>query len=327
MEEAVHGISGGLSGLVAISVWYPLDVLRFREQTDLLNTQKVKENISEVIQNLENKKKLSCNENMIESIKIYLSSTLKTFNFAKNIIQAEGFSALYNGIGSAAFGTVASYSLYFYAYKYFKNLFKKLGINNGVLIDSLLTSLLAACTSAICSNPIWVLNSRMSKSSKDTKDKSNWEMIKQMIKEEGIGSFFKGIIPSLFLTANPAIQFMIYEYLRMKHIDSSGKISGFYIIINSIISKYLSTIITYPIIIVKTLFQANQTKTNTEIFEILMKLFKDEGISGYYKGISAKVVQTLINNVILMFSYEKIQFLLKLVLIPIVLRIRKNKKF
>jgi hypothetical protein len=167
----------------------------------------------------------------------------------------------------------------------------------------------------------------MSKSSKDTKDKSNWEMIKQMIKEEGIGSFFKGIIPSLFLTANPAIQFMIYEYLRMKHIDSSGKISGFYIIINSIISKYLSTIITYPIIIVKTLFQANQTKTNTEIFEILMKLFKDEGISGYYKGISAKVVQTLINNVILMFSYEKIQFLLKLVLIPIVLRIRKNKKF
>ena len=37
MEELVHGISGGISGVVALSVWYPLDIIRLRQQVEILN--------------------------------------------------------------------------------------------------------------------------------------------------------------------------------------------------------------------------------------------------------------------------------------------------
>ena len=37
MEEIISGISGGVSGVVAISVWYPLDILRLRQQAEILN--------------------------------------------------------------------------------------------------------------------------------------------------------------------------------------------------------------------------------------------------------------------------------------------------
>ena len=32
MSSVLHGISGGVSGLAAILIWYPLETIRFRKQ-------------------------------------------------------------------------------------------------------------------------------------------------------------------------------------------------------------------------------------------------------------------------------------------------------
>jgi len=326
MEEAVHGISGGLSGLVAILVWYPIDTLRFREQSELLNCR------SEVSSKEKVCHKISFIRKLLERIKNYCSSGLSTYKFAKNLIKTEGISVLYNGITSGMVGTTITYFIYFTSYKFFKNIMITHKISKGVILDSLITSYLAACVTAIGSNPIWILNSRMAKSNKDRGDKSNWEMIQHIYKDEGLSGFFKGLIPALFMTSNPVIQFVLYELLRVKMSNNLGEISGYNIVLISIISKYITTIITYPMLTIKTLFQANETKSNSEIIEILIKLFKEEGIGGYYKGkqdfnltgISAKIVQTLINNVILMFTYEKIQTLIKFLLTGLLLKIGRR---
>jgi len=111
------------------------------------------------------------------------------------------------------------------------------------------------------------------------------EMLRKMLNEEGVGSFFKGVIPSLFLTINPVIQFTIYEYMRNSIINYKGELSSLNIIYISFVSKLITTLITYPVLTVKTLFQANDKKTNAEIFAILNQVLKNEGISGFYKGI------------------------------------------
>ena len=41
---------------------------------------------------------------------------------------------------------------------------------------------------------------------------------------------------------------------------------------------------TYPILTIKTLFQANENKSNAEILSILNELVKSNGFSGLYKG-------------------------------------------
>jgi adenine nucleotide transporter 17 len=160
------------------------------------------------------------------------------------------------------------------------------------------------------------------------------EMLRKILNEEGIGSFFKGVIPSLFLTINPVIQFTIYEYMRNSIINYKGGLSSLNIIYISFVSKLITTLITYPVLTVKTLFQANDKKTNAEIFVILNEMLKNEGMSGFYKGmdkfnigIGAKIFQTLTNNILVMLSYEKIQILIRNILLNFLFRPKKKLIF
>jgi adenine nucleotide transporter 17 len=284
MDVLVHGISGSISGLTAILVWYPLEILRMREQSILLQKSSDSEEEGKEQNSLNQSNPQDKPSKFLESLKILLSKKLDSVKLASEIISKEGISSLYNGMSSAMVGSVISSGLYFLTYKYFKDLLAQKNFTRGIVIDSMITSFLASCCTAIGSNPIWVLNARMSKSKKEIGKVTNMQMIQQMIKEEGVGAFFKGLIPSLFLTANPVINFIIYEMLRIRLIDSKGNISAVNIILISVISKLITTLVTYPMLTIKTLFQSNENRTNPEIFEILKKLFRDEGVKGFYKG-------------------------------------------
>ncbi len=116
-----------------------------------------------------------------------------------------------------------------------------------------------------------------------------------ILEKEGLSGFYKGIIPSLFLTINPIIQYIIYEYLRAKLVDDTGNISSKNIIIISAISKFITTLVTYPVLTIKTLYQANEKKSAKEIKDLVVQMITDNGPLYLYKGK-------------LYFVYEQIQF-------------------
>ena len=133
-------------------------------------------------------------------------------------------------------------------------------------------------------------------------------MIRHIYLEEGFGGFFKGVLAGIILTVNPIISFMLYELMKEKL--GKNKISVINIILISLISKLIATIFTYPMLTVKTLFQGSENQSNKEILEILLNIFRKDGLGGYYKGIEAKMIQTLINNAIVMLSHEKLRKLI-----------------
>lgn len=149
-------------------------------------------------------------------------------------------------------------------------------------------------------------------------------MTKKIINEEGFGAFYKGIIPSLILTLNPVIQFTSYEVLRNSFSDAKGKISNKNIIIISFISKIITILINYPLMTIKSMYQANNKSTDDNTFNILVKMIKEEGLVSLYKGLSSKLVGSLISNTILMLTYEKIQIIVRLLLIQFVFGRKKN---
>jgi adenine nucleotide transporter 17 len=162
---------------------------------------------------------------------------------------------------------------------------------------------------------------------------SNTDMIKHIYKEEGIRAFFKGIVPGMILTVNPIISFIIYEAMKVRLVDSNGNLSSFNIVIMSLVSKLVATIVTYPMLSIKTLSQANEKLTNGELTKLIIDLLNEQGILGLYKGIcylnlglGAKTIQTLINNTLVMLTYEKIQFLVKVILFGVFLKFKKVKK-
>lgn len=244
---------------------------------------------------IDSSKRKEGNESLIahyssSSFSKWISAFIKkwdTLDFAIKLIRERGPLCLYRGMTSALVGSIQTNAIYFCSYQFFKSfLSSNLKPKTSLVTYSLITSFLAATITAILSNPIWILNNRMTIASQQHINISNIEMIKLIYQQEGLSGFFKGLTPALILTINPVIQFIIYEVLKKYFLSTKGHFSTLQIIITSIISKLITTLITYPILTIKTLFQANRNKENKEIIEIIEKLFKNEGISGFYKGFS-----------------------------------------
>lgn len=174
MDELIHGVAGSMSGLISATVWYPLETIRIRLQQKYLEehnkvnkkpTNQVddkkpfemgdeKDDIENRVQNTVNVDKDNLEDSLLH----------QTWILFKKIIKEEGIRGLYSGISSCLFGSVVSYGIYFFSYEYWKNYFVRNNLNRNVLFDSMCTSFLGAVCTAVTTNPVWVLNARMSQS-------------------------------------------------------------------------------------------------------------------------------------------------------------------
>ena len=159
----------------------------------------------------------------------------------------------------ALLGTIFSYGIYFWWYRFLKNKFslyvKRSKFSNR---EMMAITALAGSIGSVFSNPIWMLNTRLV-----TTKQTMFQLIKSIIKNEGVGAFFKGVIPNLILVINPIINFVVYEWLKkfaIKKYGSERKISFSAIFIMSSIGKILATFATYPILTVRVKLQADASK-------------------------------------------------------------------
>jgi solute carrier family 25 (peroxisomal adenine nucleotide transporter), member 17 len=129
----------------------------------------------------------------------------------------EGISGLYSGLSSAVFGIAVTNGVYYYWYETVKTRLMGPGITtNGKprslsTLQSMLAGAIAGAATTIITNPIWVINMRMTvKGSKDASTnlppQSTVSVLLKTVHEEGLLSLWQGILPALILVANPIIQ-------------------------------------------------------------------------------------------------------------------------
>jgi adenine nucleotide transporter 17 len=126
---------------------------------------------------------------------------------------------------------------------------------------SLITAI-AGAVSSLLTNPIWMINTRLSISKKNQDSQSTFQLIKDIYKHEGLEAFFKGVIPNLILVINPIINFVIYEALKniaIKKYGSERNIPFSRIFLMSSAGKIAATYATYPILTLKVKLQAEKT--------------------------------------------------------------------
>ncbi len=78
-------------------------------------------------------------------------------------------------------------------------------------LDISIITLFSGSINSLLTNPIWFINTRMS-ISKD--NKGLFATIKEIYQKEGLGAFYKGVLPNMLLVINPIINFVIYEGLK-----------------------------------------------------------------------------------------------------------------
>lgn len=135
---------------------------------------------------------------------------------------------------------------------------------------------------------------------------------------EGLSAFYRGLLPSLLGITHVAVQFPLYEQLKVWAQDGNEEpISSRVILLCSAAAKMTASIATYPHEVVRTRLQTQRRPLADDyssdgmvkkyprsgIIYTIKKLIRKEGWTGLYKGLSVNLIRTVPNSAVTMLTY------------------------
>ncbi|QLL31422.1 hypothetical protein HG536_0B02850 [Torulaspora globosa] len=259
----------------------------------------------------------------------YVISSLKQ-NAKGNIRQL--IKEAYRGLGINWFGNATAWALYFGLYRASKDLVYELQAQENSRHDDRLrrdaelsswmylsAGAISGVITSIATNPIWVIKTRMmSTSGQETNSyTSAADGIRRLVRDEGIGGLWRGLMPSLFGVSQGAIYFMIYDTLKHRFSSLSRdtedpdrrktlKNSETFVI--SSISKVVSVTAVYPFQLLKSNLQSFDAEKKQYTFRNLVRsISQAEGLPGFYKGLSANLLRAIPSTCITFLLYENVK--------------------
>lgn len=167
---------------------------------------------------------------------------------------------------------------------------------------------------AIATNPIWVIKTRiLSTSVKYPRAYTSiGDGVQQIFRNEGLTGFYRGLVPSLFGVSHGALQFMFYEKLKTYRSSRDKKVLSVYdFLFVSGLAKVLAGSLTYPYQVVRTRLQMyDAEKSYSGARDVFAKVWKHEGIKGFYKGLGPNLLRVLPSTWITFLVYEKAKLVL-----------------
>ncbi|XP_077997340.1 peroxisomal membrane protein PMP34-like [Glandiceps talaboti] len=282
-DNLVHAIAGATGSATAMTAFFPLDSARVRLQLD-------------------DKREARFTPHVIAEI-----------------AREEGVLSLYRGLLPVLQSLYCSNFVYFYAYNSLKVVIYGTTRKPDALRD-LGIGFISGVINVLMTTPLWVANTRLklqgasfkSKIDKDIKHPRYHGMIDaltRIYKEEGLASLWSGTLPSLFLVANPSIQFAVYEALK-RQLSRNKELSSLQIFLMGAVAKAVATVITYPLQVIQSRLRYHGDKEKNGkkrgIVGLLIELIRTQGMKGMYKGLEAKLLQTVLMAALMFLTYEKI---------------------
>lgn len=140
---------------------------------------------------------------------------------------------------------------------------------------------------------------------------------REVYSEYGLGGFWNGVAASLVMVINPTIQYAFYEWLvaargrvKKKNSGANSRLSAGEVFLLSAIAKAGATVLTYPLLTVKTRMmsarKSDEHMQYTSVFDAITQIATKEGLAGYYRGIKTKIVQSVLAAALLFMCKEKI---------------------
>lgn len=296
-ESITEATSGAIGGLVSTTILYPLDTCKTKYQAEVHAGGREKYR--------------------------HLSDVLW------EAVSNRQIHSLYQGLGTKNLQSFISQFIYFYSYSYFKRFYLKQSKNNymGTQANLAVAAAAGACT-AVITQPLDTASARM-QTSAFGKSKGLWQTLSEGSWKEA----FDGLGVSLLLTSNPAIQYTVFEQLKQRLLRRQKRnkigsvtaesspivISAFAAFLLGALSKTIATVLTYPAIRCKVMIQAaepdkddtlimngeNRDKPPRDMVDALKIIWKNEGPLGFYKGVHAQILKTVLSAALLLMTKEK----------------------
>ncbi|GKT56922.1 peroxisomal membrane protein Pmp47b [Colletotrichum tofieldiae] len=291
-DNVAHALAGAGGGLLSMALTYPLITLSTRAQ-------------------VESKRADSA----------FLTAVQK-------IVAREGVSGLYAGLESALFGISVTNFVYYYWYEWTRAFFETAAEKAGraskklTTVESMIAGAIAGSATVILTNPIWVVNTRMttrsSSANKDGQDEeaqtskpkkapSTIGTLLALIKNEGPQALFSGVIPALVLVINPILQYTLFEQMK-NAVEKKRRVTPTIAFLLGALGKLFATSVTYPYITVKSqMHVAGNGEKKEGMSQAISRVIREEGYAGLYKGIGPKVTQSVLTAAFL-FAFKDVLY-------------------
>ncbi|KAK1320230.1 Peroxisomal nicotinamide adenine dinucleotide carrier [Acorus calamus] len=269
----------------------------------------------------------------------------------QTVVKQEGWGRLYGGLALSLIGTAASQGVYYYFYQIFRNRAEvaaqnrwKRGIGDGSvgMFSSLVVAALSGCVNVLLTNPIWVVVARMQTYTKGKKAQPTQTLsivpddaiqtasiehppygtshaVQEVYDEAGVWGFWKGVFPTLIMVVcdvSVVHRSAIHLYSSCSEektcLEGDWGVTAIEVFLLGAVAKLGATVVTYPILVVKSRLQVKQvTGGDTRhhykgTLDAIAKMIRHEGLSGCYKGMSTKIVQSVLAAAVLFMVKEEL---------------------
>ncbi|XP_004077651.1 mitochondrial folate transporter/carrier [Oryzias latipes] len=237
----------------------------------------------------------------------------------KSVWALEGLRGLYQGATPNIWGAGASWGLYFFFYNAIKGYTKEGRDTELSAGEHLVSAAQAGILTLSITNPIWVTKTQLIlQYGSDPTSKQYKGMLDALVKiyrNEGVPGLYRGFVPGLFGTSHGALQFMAYEelkrgYNKHKKVPSEAKLNALEYITMAALSKIFAVATTYPYQVVRARLQ-DQHNTYNGVADVIARTWRNEGVTGFYKGIVPNLIRVTPACCITFVVYENVsRFLL-----------------
>lgn len=315
-DALINGLAGAGGGIIAQLITYPLQTVNTRQQTErYLKKEKRKLGAIDRMSQVVNQEGWT---QLYGGLTPSLVGTAASqgvyyyfYQIFRNKAEAAALEHRNKGVGDGSVG----------------------------MFSSLVVAALSGCINVLLTNPIWVIVTRMQTHTKKSQPSHPQSIdsdeavlaavepppygtshaIQEVYGEAGVSGFWKGVLPTLIMVSNPSIQFMLYETLLKKlkqrralnNKDNNG-ITALEIFLLGALAKLGATVVTYPLLVVKARLQAKQVSGGDKrhhykgTLDAIMKMVRYEGFYGFYKGMSTKIVQSVLAAAVLFMIKEEL---------------------
>ncbi|EGG17033.1 mitochondrial substrate carrier family protein [Cavenderia fasciculata] len=291
----LHFVAGGTGGAVGVILTSPLEVIKTQLQAR--------------------------NANLLQVGKPKFIPTTPYALY--HLVLRDGVGGLFKGLKPHLIGVVPARAVNFSAYSISKSLLNRMGVQDGPLLYSTAAGA-AGCTVAIATGPIWLIKTRMQLQtslknfSGGTYYFNIFHCCVSILRNEGVGGFYRGLGASLIGVSESVFQFVLYEGIKERLTEAKkrnpekypypSELSTIEYLSAAAVSKLIAAVTTYPHEVVRTRLRENMLPyvmpKYTGVLQCIITVCREEGPKALFGGMGAHVARVVPNSAIMFLTYE-----------------------
>lgn len=312
LNDLIAASSGGAGAAFSTVLLYPLDVLKTR-----------------------------LNRGVDHNGKKYAGA----FDVIRRVLSEHGVMGFYKGLSTRTSHQTVQKFAFYYVYDGLRRACRRM-LNTDSLSFGMTLAIgyLAGVVTVLVSNPLEVSSTRQQLGAKGASGSGGiLTCLVTMLREEGVGSFFRGSTANFVLAVNPAIENTLFDqikdwYLRRWTVKSLSVAQAFWF---GAVAKVIATAMTFPYIRAKVIMQAAQAEggkaladtssgkeglpaeargESSSVLQVLGHIAADEGVLALWKGMAPQAVKAVLSSAVLLAAKEKIEVMVRVVILALAVR-------